>query len=496
MDNTSLDGSPQNPVRQIESAESTTLVDAPQGSSLPQRLVLGVKFATRTISTQFSRLSPWIATSFFDSNAMTIAKRLSYRLLKITGILLTVYLASVILLFIPFFQTHAVFLNALQVPLFADFSIPEKYGLAPNRTLNLKIHTSDNESLGAWFILSDSYYHSLPGTEIPNNNITQHVRKALAQKPVVLYLHGNGPTRAFAPRVQQYQTFSTRLDANVLAIDYRGFGDSTGRPSQGGLVMDATVAFDWLVDHGKKEEDILVVGHSLGTGVSGQLGKKLADEGRNCKGIVFLAPFTSIYEVLGSYRLFGFVPFMKPVNWIPGATKFFKWAIVNPFNTLEAASNITAPKILIAHAEDDRVIPHSQSDILFEEFLKPYLRKGNYSYRATPAFDTTQRWNNAHSRQRPLGAYHYPPSLRTLSKLPETERERTIEYPFSPSKHVNTTVIPNFGRVSQLEVNEGDGSNTTFVLVKTLAGEHDYVGLQEGLVDIIGTVFGITRGPV
>jgi len=160
-----------------------------------------------------------------------------------------------------------------------------------NRTHNFKIQTPDNQHLGAWFVLSDSYYHSLPNTRIPQDNITERIREALAQRPVILYLHGNGPTRAFSSRVQQYQAFSTRLNANVLAIDYRGFADSTGgeRPSQEGLTVDAISAFEWLIQNGKKEEDILVVGHSLGTGVAGQLGKKLGIDGRRCKGIVLLA---------------------------------------------------------------------------------------------------------------------------------------------------------------------------------------------------------------
>ena len=72
-------------------------------------------------------------------------------------------------------------------------------------------------------------------------------------------------------------------------IDYRGFADSTGQPSEAGLLSDARSAFDWLVAHGKRAEDILIVGHSLGTGVSGLLGAELSSEGINCRGIVLLS---------------------------------------------------------------------------------------------------------------------------------------------------------------------------------------------------------------
>ena len=158
--------------------------------------------------------------------------------------------------------------------------------LPANRTLNLKIQTPDNETIGAWFILSDPYYHSLP--TIPTN-VTAHVIPALKEYPVILFLHGNGATRALSPRIHRYQGFSSRLGANVLAIDYRGFADSTGWPSEAGLLRDARSAFNWLVAHETRPEDILIVGHSLGTGVSGLLGAELSSEGINCRGIVLLS---------------------------------------------------------------------------------------------------------------------------------------------------------------------------------------------------------------
>lgn len=90
---------------------------------------------------------------------------------------------------------------------------------------------------------------------------------------------------------------STRLDwcaedsveradlSNVVAIDYRGYGDSTGEPSQAGLITDARTAWDWVSSKieaagGNAEENIIVAGHSLGTGVTSALAGQLADEGQ------------------------------------------------------------------------------------------------------------------------------------------------------------------------------------------------------------------------
>lgn len=72
---------------------------------------------------------------------------------------------------------------------------------------------------------------------------------------------------------------STQFKANVLAIDYRGFADSTGSPSEAGLTRDARAAWDWLRDQGASESDILVLGHSLGTAAGAGLLGELAAEG-------------------------------------------------------------------------------------------------------------------------------------------------------------------------------------------------------------------------
>jgi abhydrolase domain-containing protein 12 len=119
--------------------------------------------------------------------------------------------------------------------------------------------------------------------------VDTHVKPALNRYPTVLFLHGNSATRAFQPRALHYKAFASRLGTNVLAIDYRGFADSTGTPSEPGLVCDARAAWDWLIAEGAKEEDILVVGHSLGTGVASQLGAQLSREAIKCRGIVLLS---------------------------------------------------------------------------------------------------------------------------------------------------------------------------------------------------------------
>ncbi len=186
------------------------------------------------------------------------------------------------------------------------------------KTANLYLSTPDNVTLGAWFVLSDQYHQTLrtlsPTT--PASPTQANIKEAVRQFPTILFLHGAAATRAVAWRVATYSSFTSRLNANVFAIDYRGYGDSTGSPDQEGLVLDAYTAWTWLLEHGAKQEDILIVGHSLGTGVSAQLAKILAAEGQNPRGVVLLAPFSTLSKVVETYPVFG-VPILQPLQSFP-----------------------------------------------------------------------------------------------------------------------------------------------------------------------------------
>ena len=201
----------------------------------------------------------------------------------------------------------AIYLHAIKFPFFANFDVPEKYGLArmsgpsttlqpkklstlsANKTMNLRIPTSDGESIGAWFILSDRYYHKLPAVPTQESLPAQHIPIAIQEHPTILFLHGNAATRAFTARIQHYQTFTSRLGVNVLAIDYRGFADGSGTPTEAGVIHDARAAWDWLARKGVDGDDVLIVGHSLGTGIGAGLASELTKDGITYKGLTLLS---------------------------------------------------------------------------------------------------------------------------------------------------------------------------------------------------------------
>lgn len=142
-------------------------------------------------------------------------------------------------------------------------------------------------------------------------------------------------------RVQFCKAYARAFGANVLAIDYRGFGDSEGTPSEEGLIRDARAAWDWVIDGGARAEDVALVGLSLGTGVVAGLAAQLSKEG-TCqfnfifhnvytklrhlypfilgiipRGVMLHAPFTTIAELLQTYHLFGIIPILRPLRSLP-----------------------------------------------------------------------------------------------------------------------------------------------------------------------------------
>ena len=124
--------------------------------------------------------------------------------------------------------------------------------------------TADSERLVAWHVAPQS------------------------DRPVILYLQGNGG--ALRHRVRRFAQL-VQDGFGVVAISYRGFGGSTGSPSETGLLLDAAAGYVFCTDHYAAER-IVVWGESLGTGVAVALASK-QPVGR----LILEAPFTSAAEV-------------------------------------------------------------------------------------------------------------------------------------------------------------------------------------------------------
>ena len=169
-----------------------------------------------------------------------------------------------------------------------------------------------------------------------------------ADAPVLLYLHGaRFDVRGSAPRIRRMQ----QLGFSVLAIDYRGFGRSTEQlPSEDMAYEDARAAWDWLArEHPGRAR--FIFGHSLGGAIAVHLATEVGDEA----GLIVEGSFTSIPDVVSSFRW----------GWLPvGAL------ISQRFDAAARIGRVGTP-VLVVHGSEDRLIRPELGRALYERASTP-----------------------------------------------------------------------------------------------------------------------------
>ena len=155
----------------------------------------------------------------------------------------------------------------------------------------------------------------------------------------IVYFGGNGEDVAY-----NLPEFSSTLPDHALYLmNYRGYGGSTGTPTEHAIHQDAQALFDWV--HAR-HPNVVVMGRSLGSGVA----IRLASE-RPAARLVLITPYSSIVE-LGA-RQFPYFP--------------VRWLMQDKYESWRYAPKITVPTLLIA-AENDEVIPRASTDDLYSGF--------------------------------------------------------------------------------------------------------------------------------
>ena len=191
----------------------------------------------------------------------------------------------------------------------------------------VKIKTSDNIELLGWF-------HE----------------KNLKDYKTLVYFHGNAGT--LENRIHKINHFQD-MNINFLIIAWRGFSGNKGKPTEQGLYEDGKSAIDWLIKKGVNEENLILYGESLGTGVATHLAQN-----KNYAGIILETPFTSMIDAAKT-----FYPYI-PVSIL----------LRDKFENYKKVKNIKLP-ILIMHGEVDQIVPFSMGKKIYEIANQP-----KYSY--------------------------------------------------------------------------------------------------------------------
>ncbi len=193
---------------------------------------------------------------------------------------------------------------------------------------NVLLETSDGCQLNGWFF-------PLQGLSPGTNR-------------VVLVCHGNAGNIS-----HRLELCRALLDAglSVLVFDYRGYGQSTGRPSEEGTYTDAQAAYHWLRSKGFAADRILVYGESLGGGVASELALR-----EPIAGLILTSTFTSIPD-LGA-ELFPWLPVR-----LLGRIKY---------DTVRKLPRLTVP-LLLLHSRTDGLVDFHHAERNFAAAREPKL---------------------------------------------------------------------------------------------------------------------------
>ncbi|KAG0142695.1 hypothetical protein CROQUDRAFT_49961 [Cronartium quercuum f. sp. fusiforme G11] len=323
------------------------------------------------------------------------------------GCMIVTYFALLAFLAIPYVQRGLLFLHWVRLPIQADFSQPEKYGLAPGQVRNLYLTTPDGARIGVWHALPDAVYerHLRNGgsglgepLRLDASSITDEVfEQSLRTHKTVLYAHGNAASRAKGFRTAIIRGFTRprslegcRDGLNFVSYDYRGFADSSPAsqfpPSESGLITDAQTVWQWLIRSGSKPSHIGLVGHSLGTAVTVGLAHRLdSSDLPGPRAVGLIAPFTSLPELLKTYVLFKVFPILQPFSFVPRfQDHIIRITLKIHFDTrarLSALSSNANITILLIHAKAK--IPHSHSHTLFRALHGEDIESRDTTYQTT-----------------------------------------------------------------------------------------------------------------
>jgi uncharacterized protein len=165
----------------------------------------------------------------------------------------------------------------------------------------------------------------------------------------LLVCHGNAGNLSEFDRPVHYAGLR-QVGLNLLAFDYRGYGESGGVPSEAGLYRDVDAAYRYLTNQrGVLANRIVIFGHSLGSAVAVDLASRVPSA-----GLILEGAFTSATD--RGQELYPYIP--------------VRWIAKSRFSSVDKIARMTVPKLFL-HAKGDEVIPLAHGRRLYEAASAP-----------------------------------------------------------------------------------------------------------------------------
>ncbi|KAL1795995.1 hypothetical protein ACET3X_006219 [Alternaria dauci] len=262
---------------------------------------------------------------------------------------------------------------------------PERAGFLKNQVVPFRITSKDGERLFAWLIAplgvyarnAEAFIQEKTGTDV-EHTLAWRLLRDDPEARLLIYFHGNSATIGQERRTIEYRSYSAGASEKmfVLAFDYRGFGISTGDPSEGGLLNDAEAVVDWALSTCFiPPERIVLLGHSLGTAVVAGIAHRYATNlGIEFAGLVLCAAFSNAGNAFSSYSIGGIVPVLAPVKIFPAFQAWFARRMVDTWRSDDRLATMARTcsrfNLVLIHAESDQTMPWHETESLFQSTLR------------------------------------------------------------------------------------------------------------------------------
>ncbi|KAI1613570.1 Alpha/Beta hydrolase protein [Exophiala viscosa] len=325
--------------------------------------------------------------------------RITYWTLAAGGL---AYALAVGALTYPTVQRNAVYAHKINPTLFQDLNNTEQFGFIRHQIQPFTLTTPDNVTLFAWHILPAHLYRQheqslkaqsdfgLKPWEEAVNSVGLQLLLNDPHAVAVVSFHGNAAHIASSYRPSAYQQImsssTSEKPVHVIAFDYRGFGLSTGSPTEDGVIQDSVTVVSALTgidsdgNHagaGVDPSRIILVGQSMGTFISAAFYHEwVLNLGRApFRALVLIASFSSLTELLESYSIKGLTPpLLSPLVFYPRIQAWVRSTIVDKWDTSQKLVDLAQKPdvkldLTMMHARDDLEIPWRQGRTSWDRVL-------------------------------------------------------------------------------------------------------------------------------
>jgi len=190
----------------------------------------------------------------------------------------------------------------------------------------------------SWLPHEDVYFQSADGTKLHGWFVPHSTPKRS-----ILYCHGNGEHIAFNAALAAH--LRDTLQASVFMFDYRGYGNSEGRPSEAGCIADGQAAQRWLAERmGIEPNEVVVIGRSLGGAVAIALASEVG-----AQALVVENSFATMPDVAAVHY-----------PWLP-----VRWVMDNRYDSLSRIKSYHGP-LVQSHGVMDTLIPIAMARSVFD----------------------------------------------------------------------------------------------------------------------------------